>query len=506
MLEAAWEDHATAAVNAPTVDAVMDLLTALAARHNVPLVTPPNAPHTATVVIGRDTRPSSPVLAAALASAISSLGATVVDVGLATTPAVHFVVRRRHRAAIGRGPPPPSTPAAELAAYATHYTDAYVALLAAAGDGAAAAAAAAGPLVVDASCGVGATVVGVADSPVAAALGGRLRVVNGLGGGARLNDRVGAEYVHKRGRLPVVYPTDADALFADPPPVLGGWAGAHEGEPPPAGNVGLVASLDGDADRLVLYHPTTGVLDGDRFTVLTAGFVADTAAAAGVAVAIGVAHTAYSNGAAGDALRAMAGVAVLPALTGVKHQEAVVRADGIDVGIYWEPNGHGTVLFADGFLERLRAAAGGAGGGDAAAARRRAAATLLAVADVANQAVGDGIANLLLADALLAIRRWSAPDWVAATYAARAAVNVSVAVADKGVVTTADFDTRVVEPRALAEAVAAAVKATPGGRSFVRPSGTEDIVRVYAEAEGEAAAQRLADTVVAAVKRTCGRA
>lgn len=342
-------------------------------------------------------------------------------------------------------------------------------------------------------------------------------------GGGRLNDRCGAEYVHKTGRLPVVYPTDADALAggaAPPPPALGGWQG-----PPCGGGDGdaggggggaadgvplLVASLDGDADRLVLHHPAVGVLDGDRFTVLTAAFVAETAAAAGAAdVAIGVAHTAYSNGAAADALRATPGVVVLPALTGVKYQEAVVRGPGLDVGIYWEPNGHGTVLFTDAFLDRLRGiAAGGPGDGDGAAAaaagRRRAAAVLLAMADVANQAVGDGIANLLLVDALLAIRRWTPAAWAAGTYTARAAVNVSVRVADKGVVRTAEFDTLVTAPAALAQAVADAVATVRGGRSFVRPSGTEDIVRVFAEADEAADAARLAETVVAAVKRTCG--
>lgn len=520
MLEASWEPLATVIVNAPTVDAAVELLTALAARCEVPLVPPPGAPVSATVVIGRDTRPSSPPLAAALANAIAAVGGSVVDLGAATTPAVHYVVRRRHRAAAGRGPPPAATPAEELAAYGAHFAAAYTALLAAAGDGAAAAAAAAGPLVVDCACGVGATVMAAAGSPVVAALGPRLRAVNGLGGGARLNDRCGAEYVHKTGRLPVVYPTHTDALAGDgaaPPPALGGWQGPPRGGDAADGSAAdgapplLVASLDGDADRLVFHHPAVGVLDGDRFTVLTAAFVADMAAAAGVGdVAIGVAHTAYSNGAAADALRATPGVVVLPALTGVKYQEAVVRAPGLDVGIYWEPNGHGTVLFTDAFLDRLRGIAGGQGdgdgGGDAAAAagRRRAASVLLAMADLANQAVGDGIANLLLADALLAIRRWTPVEWAAGTYIPRAAVNVSVRVADKGVVATADFDRVVTAPAALAAAVVAAVATVRGGRSFVRPSGTEDIVRVFAEADEAADAARLAQTVVAAVKRTCG--
>ncbi len=40
------------------------------------------------------------------------------------------------------------------------------------------------------------------------------------------------------------------------------------------------------------------------------------------------------------------------------------------------------------------------------------------------------------------------------------------------------------------------------GRSFVRPSGTEDVVRVYAEAENKEAAINLAKKVAEAVHAT----
>ena len=41
--------------------------------------------------------------------------------------------------------------------------------------------------------------------------------------------------------------------------------------------------------------------------------------------------------------------------------------------------------------------------------------------------------------------------------------------------------------------------AGPGGRAFVRPSGTEDVVRVYAEAAEPARAAALAEAVQAIV-------
>jgi phosphoacetylglucosamine mutase len=42
---------------------------------------------------------------------------------------------------------------------------------------------------------------------------------------------------------------------------------------------------------------------------------------------------------------------------------------------------------------------------------------------------------------------------------------------------------------------------TPQGRCFVRPSGTEDVVRIYAEAETQELADLLANAAVAAVNQ-----
>ena len=43
------------------------------------------------------------------------------------------------------------------------------------------------------------------------------------------------------------------------------------------------------------------------------------------------------------------------------------------------------------------------------------------------------------------------------------------------------------------------------GRAFVRPSGTEDVVRVYAEAETQEEADELAQKVAAHVRTRYGR-
>jgi phosphoglucosamine mutase len=60
-------------------------------------------------------------------------------------------------------------------------------------------------------------------------------------------------------------------------------------------------------------------------------------------------------------------------------------------------------------------------------------------------------------------------------------------------------------PDTLVEEVARANKALESrGRVLVRPSGTEPVVRVLAEAESDAESQRLCATIVALVKRELG--
>jgi len=63
-------------------------------------------------------------------------------------------------------------------------------------------------------------------------------------------------------------------------------------------------------------------------------------------------------------------------------------------------------------------------------------------------------------------------------------------VRDRALVRTTPDEATVLAPAALQEFVDAAVARVEGGRCFVRPSGTEDCVRVYAEGATQARAPR----------------
>ncbi len=144
-------------------------------------------------------------------------------------------------------------------------------------------------------------------------------------GANTLNHRCGAEHVQKTRQPPVgvTLPVDDDETHS--------W----------------FASIDGDADRVVFFYLTQGslhLLDGDKITSLVTLFLQDVVKVAGMGseLKVGVVQTAYANGASTHFISGTLGVEVACVPTGVKHLHHV--AEEFDIGVYFEANGHGTVL------------------------------------------------------------------------------------------------------------------------------------------------------------------
>jgi phosphoacetylglucosamine mutase len=153
--------------------------------------------------------------------------------------------------------------------------------------------------------------------------------------------------------------------------------------------------------------------------------------------------------------------------TGVKHLHHA--AERFDIGVYFEANGHGTVLFSPSFISLL----------STHQAKTPAQATALShlrnLTLLINQTVGDALSDLLLVCTILIHRGWGPKEWDS-SYLDLPNRLVKVNVADRNAFVTEDAERKLVSP------IGAQVRKYEGGRSFVRPSGTEDCVRVYAEA------------------------
>lgn len=77
---------------------------------------------------------------------------------------------------------------------------------------------------------------------------------------------------------------------------------------------------------------------------------------------------------------------------------------------------------------------------------------------------------------------------------------LKVIVSDRSKVRTENAERTCTQPQGLQESIDAHVRLLgPNARCFVRPSGTENIVRVYAEAETQEKADSLAQAVASAV-------
>lgn len=96
------------------------------------------------------------------------------------------------------------------------------------------------------------------------------------------------------------------------------------------------------------------LVDGDKILSLFALFIKQQLTILnkedGHQAHLGIVQTAYANGASTDYLKKL-GLEVALTPTGVKYLHE--KAHEYDVGIYFEANGHGTILFSASFLSWL---------------------------------------------------------------------------------------------------------------------------------------------------------
>lgn len=159
--------------------------------------------------------------------------------------------------------------------------------------------------------------------------------------------------------------------------------------------------------------------------------------------------------------------------TGVKHLHAA--AEHYAIGVYFEANGHGTVLFSSQTAATLRQHS------PSTPAQQTALNHLVNLMDLINQTVGDALSDMLLVEVVLAHKSFSGLEWDS-LYSDLPNRLVKVVVKDRNIFKTEDAERRLVNPTGLQGKIDELVRKYDGGRSFVRPSGTEDVVRVYAEA------------------------
>ncbi|KAG4394753.1 hypothetical protein AAZX31_20G084800 [Glycine max] len=323
MLSQHWEPFADALANAPSPQHLLLLINEFVEKEGISV----DGDWHVEVLLGRDTRPSGDALLQAAKQGVTSIvGAVATDMGILTTPQLHWMVRARNKGM-----------KASEQDYFEQLSSSFrclVDLIPAEKckfDGVN------DKVVVDAANGVG----GVKLKYLGKLLNGLIiEVRNSSEDGGVLNDGVGADYVQKEKVLPNSFGSKDTGIRC--------------------------VSLDGDADRLVYFivpPESSGridLVDGDKILSLFALFIREQLSFLNEKedmknchqAHLGVVQTAYANGASTNYLKLL-GLEVNFTPTGVKYLHE--KATEFDIGIYFEANGHGTVLFSESFIESLEA-------------------------------------------------------------------------------------------------------------------------------------------------------
>ncbi|KAI5795436.1 N-acetylglucosamine-phosphate mutase-like protein [Peziza echinospora] len=447
MLEGAWEPYATLLANSTTDEELYENYEAIIKKANIRTDAPAN------VVYARDTRESGPALVASLVDALNATGTVSKDYGILTTPQLHYIVRCINtRGAYGE-------PTEE--GYYRKIGDAYKVLMKGKTRN--------GAVTVDCANGVGAPKLKL----LAAYIGKELfevKITNDdVDDPSKLNHNCGADYVKTQQRIPPGTQTQALARYA---------------------------SLDGDADRLMYFFVDTDgtfhMLDGDKIATLAASFIGDLAKTAGLTdLRIGVVQTAYANGASTAYIQKSLNLPTVCTPTGVKYLHHAAMK--YDCGVYFEANGHGTVLFSPTCLTTIETHEAQSPG------QKTALDNLKALTELINQTVGDALSDLLMVEVILAHKGWTPKEWDS-TYTDLPNRLVRVEVNDRTVFKTTDAERRLISPPGVQDHIDAIVGKYKLGRAFARASGTENAVRVYAESQTRGETDDLALKVKELVK------
>lgn len=458
MLESSWEKYATDLANASSTkeNLLLEVINELVTDLKIDLSVPAN------VVIARDSRESSPALSKATIDGFQSVPNTKYqDFGLFTTPELHYVTRTLNDPKFGE--PTEDGYYSKLAKsfkeiYAICDSNEKI------------------DITIDAANGVGAPKIQeLLEKYLSQEIS--FTVVNGdYKQPNLLNFDCGADYVKTNQKLPKnVQPDNNNKLYA---------------------------SFDGDADRLICYYQNNEnkfkLLDGDKLSTLFALFLQQLFKQIDptkLSLNIGVIQTAYANGSSTKYVEDVLKIPVRCTPTGVKHLHH--EAENFDIGVYFEANGHGTVIFnpeAEKKIFNYKPSNGNDNNEEVKAIK-----ILQNFSQLINQTVGDAISDLLAVLIVIHYLKLSPSNWDN-EYTDLPNKLVKVIVPDRSIFKTTNAERTLVEPKGMQDEIDKLVAKYPNGRSFVRASGTEDAVRVYAEADTKSNVEELSKAVSELVK------
>ncbi len=382
--------------------------------HNIMVIISENQPKytSSSVFVGYDTRPSRYALTNACKAGIMAMGVEPIDIGQVTTPELQYYVYKK--LIYNKKTDPYSINLIHCFSLLKQKKTTH--------------------LHVDCANGVGAHKLKLL-APLLEQNGLILHLHNTNG---ILNHLCGSDYVDKY----LTFPNGMDDIA--------------EGE--------RCCSLDGDADRIIYFTKQNGkfkLLNGDKIAILFGLYLNELCK--NINPSFGIIQTNYANGAYTSYIRKhLPKVKNIYAKTGVKYLHT--EAKQFDIGIYFESNGHGTILFDENFLnlhnDNIK---------------------LRTISKLASQVTGDAIANMLLVEIILMSSFMSFDKWCY-LYEDLPYKQMKFS-KDRTLFKTDYCEQRCISPISIQNTIDKLIYEYPNSRCFVRPSGTENVVRLYVESQ-----------------------
>lgn len=443
MLERSWEVFATELVQCKNVE-VKDYLHKKLTELNLNQVP-------CSVIVGYDTRPSSKPLLQAALDGLSVFNTNVINYNLVTTPMLHFYVYTYN---VHKRVP-------EEKEYFEHFGNAYLSYQKFIQPNSSSYSR---EISFDGANGVGSVKIEDLQKVVGSKL--NIKVLNrDVSTQGKLNFQCGADFVKTKKSIP--------SGVEDQDPLL------------------KYLSVDGDADRIIYWYPNSNnsvnLLDGDHIAVLFAMYINELIVKCNLKdkIEMKVIQTAYTNGNCTRYIKEVLNIDVIFTSTGVKHLHH--EALKYDVGVYFEANGHGTVLFSDKLKKIL------------IESNTEESKQFLNFIQMTNETVGDSFSILLLTETVLQAKDMTLHQWYS-LYSDLSNKLSTATVSNRNLIKVINADTEIVEPAGMQASINQSVGKYKNARSFVRPSGTEDIVRIYVEAETVADVDLLTEEIQQVVK------
>jgi phosphoacetylglucosamine mutase len=386
------------------------------------------------VLIGIDTRKSGQRLSYIATESIHVCDGYSIDLGYVTTPELHFYTLQWNM-----------TQTIQQHSYTKHLSDAFHSAVQSCVN-----ATECEELHVDCANGIGAGNLELMKQDL---LASGLRLILYNTGNGKLNHECGADYVEKENKFP--------SCMHDIP------------------EYARCCSLDGDADRIVYFTKVNGqfkLLNGDKIACL---FVKYLSGITTNSCTIGLVQTAYANGASTRyVLDNYKNVQVQCTHTGVQNLHQA--AHSFDIGVYFEANGHGTVLFKKDVCKGQH--------------------TMQHLMPLLSQVTGDAIGNMLAIEYILRTNT-SFDDWnklYVDYYTKQEKIYT-----DKNRFETCDYGRLCVKPSGLQKEIDTIVELykTSNTRAFIRPSGTEELVRLYIESKDRNCLSDVSDKIKYAIQK-----